>query len=142
MLREQQSITFQYHISSLWSCNGISDRYKILKHLHSTLALTNLSHYHTATHTAWRAAATAAAAFDWPSALSYCAQAKDSAALFYEHASELADLTELTECLNFSPTGLLLILSTPICSLTKVDRKRDRIKVEFACVDSSSFSSR
>jgi hypothetical protein len=78
----------------------------MLKHMHSTLALTNLSHYHTATHSAWRLASAAVAVFDWPEALHHCEQALQSAELFFERASELADLTELTECLTIPPTGI------------------------------------
>lgn len=77
--------------------------------MHATLALTNLSHYHAETHSAWLEVATSVAALDWPSALTHADKALHSAILFHERAEELADLTELTECLNVTPNGMSVI---------------------------------
>jgi hypothetical protein len=79
--------------------------------MHATLALTNLSYYHSQTHTEWHSVAAAVAMFDWPTALHHVFKAVDYANLFFERASELAELTELTECVNITPTGI----PYPVC---------------------------
>lgn len=91
-------------VAALYAQRTTEHNLPILKHMHSTLALTNLSHYHTETHTAWRFASDSVAVFDWQAALRYSEQAVESAQMFYERATEIAELTELTECLNMTPT--------------------------------------
>jgi len=90
-------------VSSLYAQRTTEHNLPILKHMHETQALTNLSHYHQETHTAWRAAAVAVAVFDWPEALRHSSAAVQSAEAFFARASELALLTEITECLNVTP---------------------------------------